>query len=248
MSISTDSSSMFSGRKVKWNHFGKKYVLRISDYELDYADLYDAFMKKVHEVRPDFEGAIAYIDQHGRQVIVNSDKDLRDALSQSKGKLKLHTTLADGQVMSAAEIAGRQTRSHSVPPAVDRGYHSYPPANSRSPSSMDSAPPTYRNRTVSPPPAPVTTYQKPPPLSPGSYAGYQIPPPPGYGYKYTTYGPTYSQNLLYGMPPHSGMLLRFLASPFPFGYHRNFVGPNKYHQFGSWGGYKYYSPGWGPVW
>lgn len=33
--------SMFSGRKVKWNHFGKKYALRISDYELDYADLYD---------------------------------------------------------------------------------------------------------------------------------------------------------------------------------------------------------------
>ncbi|EPB75853.1 hypothetical protein ANCCEY_05054 [Ancylostoma ceylanicum] len=109
---------MFSGRKVKWNHFGKKYALRISDYELDYADLYDAFMKKVHEVRPDFEGAIAYIDQYGRQVIVNSDKDLRDALNQSKGKLKLHTTLADGQVLSAAEMAGRQTRSHSVPPAV----------------------------------------------------------------------------------------------------------------------------------
>ncbi|KIH50146.1 hypothetical protein ANCDUO_19778 [Ancylostoma duodenale] len=51
-------------------------------------------------------------------VIVNSDKDLRDALNQSKGKLKLHTTLADGQVLSAAEMAGRQTRSHSVPPAV----------------------------------------------------------------------------------------------------------------------------------
>ncbi|RCN29360.1 hypothetical protein ANCCAN_24884 [Ancylostoma caninum] len=76
-------------------------------------------MKKVHEVRPDFEGAdTAYIDQYGRQVIVNSDKDLRDALNQSKGKLKLHTTLADGQVLSAAEMAGRQTRSHSVPPAV----------------------------------------------------------------------------------------------------------------------------------
>lgn len=56
----------------------------------------------------------------------------------------------------------------------DRGYHSYPPANSRSPSSMDSAPPTYRNRTASPPPAPVSTYQKQPPLSPGSYSGYQV--------------------------------------------------------------------------
>ncbi|VDK51376.1 unnamed protein product, partial [Cylicostephanus goldi] len=102
---------MFSGRKVKWNHFGKKYALRFSDYELEYADLYDAFMKKVHEIRPDFEGAIAYIDQYGRQVIVNNDKDLREALSQSKGKLKLHTTLADGQILSAAEVAGRQKRS-----------------------------------------------------------------------------------------------------------------------------------------
>ncbi|CAJ0588728.1 unnamed protein product, partial [Cylicocyclus nassatus] len=238
-----NSSSMFSGRKVKWNHFGKKYSLRLSDYELEYADLYDAFMKKVHEIRPDFEGAIAYIDQYGRQVIVNNDKDLREALSQSKGKLKLHTTLADGQIMSAVQVAGRQTRSHSVPPPMDRGYHSYPP-NSRSPSSMDSAPPTYRNRTASPPPAPLTTYKKPP-LSPGTYN--EIPmKPPGYGYSYSTYAPYYSQNLLYGMPPHSGMLLRFLASPFPFGYHKSFVGPNKYHHFGGpWGGYRYYSPGWG---
>ncbi|KHJ83875.1 hypothetical protein OESDEN_16418 [Oesophagostomum dentatum] len=112
---------------------------------------------------------------------------------------------------------------------------------------MGSAPPTYRNRTASPPPAPLITYQKQAPLSPGSYAGMQIPPT-GHGYTYSTYGPCYSQNLLYGMPPHSGMLLRFLASPFPFGYSRNFVGPNKYHQFGPWGGYRYYSPGWGPVW
>ena len=32
---------MFSGKKVKWEHFGKKYQLRISDYEMEYADLYD---------------------------------------------------------------------------------------------------------------------------------------------------------------------------------------------------------------
>ncbi|XGW07085.1 hypothetical protein V3C99_016970 [Haemonchus contortus] len=239
---------MFSGRKVKWNHFGKKYSLRISDYEMEYADLYDAFMKKIHEVRPDFEGAIAYIDQYGRQVIVNSDKDFREAINQSKGKLKLHTTLSDGQVISAAEIAGRPNRSHSVPPSADRGYHSYPPANSRSPSSMDSAPPSYPNRTISPPPAPIASVKQQQ-MSPGSYtSGTQIPYP-GYGYKYSTYAP-YSQNILYGMPPHSGMLLRFLASPFPFGghYRTSFVGPNKYHHFGNWGGHKYYSSGWGPVW
>ncbi|VDL78703.1 unnamed protein product [Nippostrongylus brasiliensis] len=112
-------------------------------------------------------------------VIVNSDKEFRDAISHSKGKLKLHTTLTDGQMLSAAEIAGRPNRSHSIPP-------------------------------------------------------------PGYGYKYTS-GP-YSQNLLYGMPPHSGMLLRFLASPFPFGgHHRSFIGPNKYHQFGGWTSNRYYT-------
>ncbi|PIO53580.1 hypothetical protein TELCIR_25079 [Teladorsagia circumcincta] len=75
-------------------------------------------------------------------------------------------------------------------------------------------------------------------------------PYPGYGYKYPSYAPSYSQNILYGMPPHSGMLLRFLASPFPFGGHHRtaFIGPNKYHHFGGWGGHKYYSSGWGPVW
>ncbi|KAK6041172.1 hypothetical protein COOONC_21323 [Cooperia oncophora] len=73
-------------------------------------------------------------------------------------------------------------------------------------------------------------------------------PYPGYSYKYS-YAP-YSQNILYGMPPHSGMLLRFLASPFPFGGHHRtaFIGPNKYHHFGGWGGHKYYSSAWGPVW
>ncbi|PIO55971.1 hypothetical protein TELCIR_22638 [Teladorsagia circumcincta] len=37
---------MFSGRKVKWTHFGKKYSLRISDYEMEYADLFDRILKK----------------------------------------------------------------------------------------------------------------------------------------------------------------------------------------------------------
>ena len=32
---------VFNGNRVRWNHFGKKYTLRISDYEMDYADLYD---------------------------------------------------------------------------------------------------------------------------------------------------------------------------------------------------------------
>ncbi|CAI4231535.1 unnamed protein product [Auanema sp. JU1783] len=234
---------MFSGIKVKWNHFGKKYSLRISDYEMEYTDIFDAFMKKVHEVRPDFEGALAYIDQYGRQQIINTDRELRDALNQTKNKLKLHTTLAEGAVISAAEIAGRPSRSQSVPP--ERAYHSYHQANSRSPSSMDSAPATYRNRAISPPPVSTHSTQPVHVRTPTStYSGYHPQLSPGA----LSYAP-YSQSLLYGMPPHNGMLLRFLANPFPFGsYHRTFVGPNKYHQFGGWGGGRYYSSGFGPMW
>uniref|UniRef100_A0A8R1E1V7 PB1 domain-containing protein n=1 Tax=Caenorhabditis japonica TaxID=281687 RepID=A0A8R1E1V7_CAEJA len=253
---------MFSGgsRKVKWNHFGKKYALRFSDYEMEYADLYDALLKKVHEVRPDFEGDLAFIDQYGRQVIVSSDKDVREAIQQSKNKLKLHTTLRDGHVIAAADMAeaarGRPTRSQSVPPG--RSYNAYP---QRSPSSMESAPDTYRHhqitRAMSPPARSTTTTTgtaHSPPMRQigetvkttyhhsGNYGGLY----PG-GYKGYPYG-GYSNNILYGMPPHNGMLWRFLANPFPFGnQHRSFIGPNKYHHFG---GYNHmYSSGLGgPVW
>lgn len=50
------------------------------------------------------------------QAIVRNDKELREALNQSKNKLKLHTTIPEGVVISAAEMAGRPTRSQSVPP------------------------------------------------------------------------------------------------------------------------------------
>ncbi|UMM33350.1 hypothetical protein L5515_006868 [Caenorhabditis briggsae] len=254
---------MFSGgRKVKWNHFGKKYALRFSDYEMEYADLYDVLLKKVHEVRADFEGDLAFIDQYGRQVIVQSDKDVREAIQQSKNKLKLHTSLRDGHVIAAADMAeaargGRPARSQSVPP--ERSYNTYP---QRSPSSMDSAPDTYRHhphqmaRAMSPPPMSTTTgTTHSPPLRQigetvkttyshsGSYGGLY----PSYkGYPYGGY----SNSILYGMPPHNGMLWRFLANPFPFGHtqsSRSFIGPNKYHHFG---GYNHmYSSGFGgPVW
>ncbi|KAK5970879.1 hypothetical protein GCK32_009897, partial [Trichostrongylus colubriformis] len=264
---------MFSRLKVSWNHFGQKHSLRISDYELEHTNLYDALMKKVHEIRPDFEGAIAYIDQYGREVIVNNDKDLRVAIDQSKEKLKLHTALTYGQVISAAELAGKPVRSHSVPPSMDRGYHSYPPGNSRPPSSMESAP-TIRKWNISPPPALSISPRKQHKMSHGSFTCgtgitlvkvefrskcrhpasmhlFDFPSDgrdvvyPGYGYKYNSYAP-YSQNLVFGMPTHNAVLL----SPFPFGghYRTSFIGPNKYHHFGGWSGHKYYSPGWGPVW
>ncbi|CAI5451492.1 unnamed protein product [Caenorhabditis angaria] len=248
---STSPFAMFSGRKVKWNHFGKKHSLRFSDYEMEYVDLYDALLKKIREIRPDFEGDLAFIDLYGRQVIVTSDKDIREAITQSKGKLKLHTTLRDGAVISAAdmaEAARRPARSQSVPP--ERTYNTYP---QRSPSSMDSAPATdyYRSRAMSPPPMSTTNSHSPKPIGEvvkttyshhGSLSGYSGYP----GLKYP-----YSQSILYGMPPHNNMLWRFLANPFPFGHHQSrgtFIGPNKYHHFG---GYQHAYNHWGgpgPVW
>ncbi|PAV77536.1 hypothetical protein WR25_03001 isoform A [Diploscapter pachys] len=196
---------MFNGKKVRWNHFGKKYALRISDYEMEYADLYDAFMKKVHEARPDFEGQLAYINPMGQQVIVQNDKDMRDAIQAMKGKLKLHTTIREGTVLAAADMLGRPARSQSVPP--ERSYHNYPPANSRSPSSMDSAPATYRPRATSPPPM-SDSQPREIVKTTASYAGrYKgLTGMPYWGGK-VGYGP-YSQSIVYGMPPHNPMLLR----------------------------------------
>ncbi|GMS79912.1 hypothetical protein PENTCL1PPCAC_2087 [Pristionchus entomophagus] len=240
-----DDMGMFNGNRVRWNHFGKKYTLRISDYEMEYADLYDAFMKKIYEVRPDFEGRIAFIDNYGRQSLISTDSELREALAAAGGKLKVHTMLTDGSVVAAADLV-KSRRSQSVPP--ERAYHTYPP-HSRSPSSLNSAPVVpYRRRTLTPPPViespnSVTRNQ-------GVLPYHQQPlqvPPPGYTYKYTTYGPSYAQPILYGMPPTNGMLMRFLLNPFSMGYTRSWVGPYKYGHWGGWNG-RYGSSGWGPVW
>ncbi|KAF8387007.1 hypothetical protein PRIPAC_76149 [Pristionchus pacificus] len=239
-----DDMGLFNGNRVRWNHFGKKYTLRISDYEMEYADLYDAFMKKIYEVRPDFEGRIAFIDNYGRQSLISTDSELREALAAAGGKLKVHTMLTDGSVVAAADLV-KSRRSQSVPPPQDRAYHTYPP-NSRSPSSLQSAPiQPYRRRTLTPPPV----IESPTSASKGPVVPYhqmQVPPP-GYTYKYTTYGPSYTQPILYGMPPTNGMLMRFLLNPYSMGYTRSWVGPYKYGHWGGWNG-RYATSGWGPIW
>uniref|UniRef100_A0A1I7WCS2 PB1 domain-containing protein n=1 Tax=Heterorhabditis bacteriophora TaxID=37862 RepID=A0A1I7WCS2_HETBA len=239
--INACSVAMFSGgRKVKWNHFGKKYALRISDYEMEYTDLFDAFMKKVHEVRPDFEGALAYIDQYGRQVILSTDKDLREALHQSKGKLKLHTTLLEGSVIPAAEISGRPSRSQSVPP-IKKYFKCHLlgiPTNTRH---TDHTHKIYCMAC-----RPIME----------CYSGFKDLDLLYFILCSFCRSKIYVIDLrLYYQSSRKTLMLilslnifRFLANPFPFGgYHRTFIGPNKYHQFGGWGG-KYYSSGWGPVW
>ncbi|CAJ0568781.1 unnamed protein product, partial [Mesorhabditis spiculigera] len=233
---------LFSGKTIRWNHFGKKYNLRLSEYEWDYSDIYDALLKKIHEQRHDFEGTLAYIDGYGRQAIIRDDKSLRDALTESKGKLKLHTTLPENAVISAADIAGRPARSQSVPPS-SLAHRESPPSRNRSTSPQEGI--------VQIPPSTIPPLEKGGPLQPWPV---DAPPPPGY-YKVTTYPTMYSQNLLYGMPPHNGMLWRFLASPFPFGHGKTWMGPNKYHSFGNYhgfypgyGGGRYmHSSSWGPI-
>jgi hypothetical protein len=75
-------------------------------------------MRKIHEQRPEFNGVIAYNDQTGRQVILYNDTDVRAALHQLRGKLKLYSTVSHDKNYIAAADMVRSPRSQSVPPAV----------------------------------------------------------------------------------------------------------------------------------
>uniref|UniRef100_A0A1I8AGU8 KHA domain-containing protein n=1 Tax=Steinernema glaseri TaxID=37863 RepID=A0A1I8AGU8_9BILA len=52
-------------------------------------------MRKVKESCPDFGDLIAYNDLCGRQIVLRGDNDLRTAIHETKGKLKIYTTVAD---------------------------------------------------------------------------------------------------------------------------------------------------------
>jgi hypothetical protein len=124
--------------RIQWTHFGRKHRLNFSKEEVEYMDLFEAMMKKIYNERPEFDGLIAYNDHNNRQIIINSDSDLRNAMHQMKGKLKLYTTLPERGTLAAADMAhGRQNnnlRSHSVPPPHSR----YSPIqDNRAPSSLD---------------------------------------------------------------------------------------------------------------
>lgn len=59
---------VFSDNKIPWDHFGKKLKIYFTKDEIDRSDLYQVLMRKVRDQRPEFQGAIAYNDQTGRQV------------------------------------------------------------------------------------------------------------------------------------------------------------------------------------
>jgi hypothetical protein len=131
MGIFSDST------RIQWTHFGRKHRLNFSKEEIEYMDLFEAMMKKIYNERPEFDGLIAYNDHSNRQVIINNDSDLRSAMHQMKGKLKIYTTLPERGTLAAADMAhGRSNnhRSHSVPPPHSR----YSPIqDNRAPSSLD---------------------------------------------------------------------------------------------------------------
>uniref|UniRef100_A0A914C843 PB1 domain-containing protein n=1 Tax=Acrobeloides nanus TaxID=290746 RepID=A0A914C843_9BILA len=241
---SRDRSRMgiFSDTRIQWTHFGKKHKLNFSKEEMDYMDLYDVMMRKILEILDGaFDGVIAYNDPTGRQTIIRNDSDLRTAIHQLRGKLKVYTTIPPERGYMAASDIARAPRSQSVPPMNSR----YSPVNDpRSPSSLDANYRTYdrhsartngyhdrpqhdaysrsnsfdrRQQTRSPYVNSPPPHSNSPPNTNGRVQTYQTnaPPnvPPGYSYTYTSVGPTpYTQPLLYGMPPQNLLLSHFLSA------------------------------------
>ncbi|KAI6189955.1 hypothetical protein M3Y97_00064200 [Aphelenchoides bicaudatus] len=198
--------------------------------------LYQILMRKVRDQRPEFNGAIAYNDQTGRQIVIYNDADIRAALHM-RGKLKLYSTVAyDKNYIAAADMV-RSPRSQSVPP-----NHARFSPEERSPSSVDTNYNYRQNDRNSP-------SGNPPPQSPYPTYGRQTArnaPSPG-GISYATYG--YGQPLLYGMPPHNLLLAHFLTGGhYPFS-RFSWVGPNKYGNFGPYPYRHFYNKGgFGPMW
>ncbi|KAI6230204.1 hypothetical protein M3Y99_01087400 [Aphelenchoides fujianensis] len=227
---------IFSDTKIPWNHFGKKLRLYFSKEEIDRGgDLFQVLMRKVREQVPEFNGVLAYNDQTGRQVILYGDADVRQALHQQRGKLKLYSSVQPDKGYIAAADMARSARSHTL--ATHRTI--------ASPSSVDT---NYNYRHAERQPTPQFNG----PQSPYPTYGSRAPPPPRTaapspgGYSYSAYG--YNQPLLYGMPPHNLLLAHFLtAGHYPFS-RFNFIGPNK----GAYGAYPYKSyynrGGWGAMW
>uniref|UniRef100_A0A915ATM4 PB1 domain-containing protein n=1 Tax=Parascaris univalens TaxID=6257 RepID=A0A915ATM4_PARUN len=220
--------------KIKWNHYGLKHKIIISQAEIANDDLYEVLLRKIRQQRPEFDGMLAYFDSQGNQVIFASDKELREIIRHNKGRIKIYTIRPP---LRNNELT-HPKRSQSVP----LEYRSRLNRSQRPPSTLQDAPPPYYGRyggylmnSLSEIPFPIA---------------YPQVPPPGYTYTYTTYTP-YGQSIVYGLPPRSMMMRSFLCSPFPFsGYHRSWVVGPKFYGHGGWGG-KYrrggYNCGWGPV-
>jgi hypothetical protein len=190
-------------------------------------------MRKIHDQRPEFQGAIAYNDPHGRQIVIYNDIDIRNALRQQRNKLKIYSTVTQEKgYMAAADM--RSPRSQSVPPFQAR----YSP-DDRSPSSLDTNY-NYRQDRNTPQQSPQTPYP-----TYGSRLPRNAAASPG-GVTYASYG--YGQPLLYGMPPTNLLLAHFLTGGhYPFT-RISWVGPNKFHNFGPYPYRHFYNKGgFGPM-
>ncbi|KAK0408833.1 hypothetical protein QR680_004189 [Steinernema hermaphroditum] len=240
----------FGDHKIHWIHFGKKHKFSFSKEDVDSDGLFEILMRKVKETCPDFGDLIAYNDLCGRQIILRSDTDLRTAIHQAKGKLKIYTTVSDSadskndSKMNSAEpeTLKKPKRSQSVPPmtkpSLDLQRLSMGPRQSR--------------LTVGGEPQQTQSFRRisrlrsRDPISPSSDRSQSRVSMMSYSPSYS-YGPIpMPRPVNYGYPPPNFLLGLFLT-----GGHLPFYGRDPFlgiHQgFGGWNGRGYYNTAWGPV-
>uniref|UniRef100_A0A7E4VD80 PB1 domain-containing protein n=1 Tax=Panagrellus redivivus TaxID=6233 RepID=A0A7E4VD80_PANRE len=241
LSSRNEEMGLFSDNtRIQWTHFGKKYRLSFTKDELEFMDLYDVMLKKIHDLRPEFDGIIAYNDHNNRQITILNDVELRAAINLMRSKLKLYTTLPERGTLAAADMAAsRAPRSHSVPPSAAARYS--PVNDPRAPSSLgadynyrtydrhqarqhtasfDAPPQRYeRSNSVNRGNSPADSNNSSRSLGGRQVQGYRGTSqyPPGYSYGYSSYSNAasattpYTQPLLYGMPPSNMLLNHFLT-------------------------------------
>uniref|UniRef100_A0A914WPB2 PB1 domain-containing protein n=1 Tax=Plectus sambesii TaxID=2011161 RepID=A0A914WPB2_9BILA len=67
---------------VKWNHFGQ--IRRFALPQSDDGDVYTALVEKIHALRPDFQGGLAWTDEEGDPIFVSSTDELKEAIALRK--------------------------------------------------------------------------------------------------------------------------------------------------------------------
>jgi len=241
--------------KVTWSHYGKKTQLQLTAQEMiQLDDVYERLLDKMRIVRPGFDDALAYEDNAGNLLYIGNDEELREAIhQQSRGHNKL-------KVVSVQQPPSSLNSNHSSP----RSQHLHHRRVNGARSLSVPPPPTSDYREYG---RPRSRLSAPSPLSPQS----QSSPIPYYPNQvalrsdtpkhldadqvYTVYGPRYTASVLYGYPPSMPWVYPLLTSPWPFGGHYRYTGPNKMIGWSGWGSggpwasrWGYHKSGYGPVW
>uniref|UniRef100_A0A915D815 ZP domain-containing protein n=1 Tax=Ditylenchus dipsaci TaxID=166011 RepID=A0A915D815_9BILA len=118
--------------------FWQKYNFHITDNEVqdgDRGSFYQVLMGKICDECPEFKGTLAFTNTQGKEVIIDCDSALRQALAESHNYLKLHTILnissdsatnfvehrPPSSLLAASDMLNKKfqsspKRSNSVPP------------------------------------------------------------------------------------------------------------------------------------